>query len=45
MTLMGITVQGGGDWLNDFFEIEDDMLDGVRGNSASPIRYDDRTTT
>ena len=34
-----------GDWLNDFFEIEDDMLDGVRGNSASPIRYDDRTTT
>jgi hypothetical protein len=33
-----------GDWLNDFFEIEDDMLDGVRGNSGSPIRYDDRTT-
>ena len=28
-----------------YFEIEDDMLDGVRGNSASPIRYDDRTTT
>ena len=34
-----------GDWLNDFFEIEDDMLDGVRGNSGSPIRYDDRTTS
>ena len=33
-----------GDWANDFFEIEDDMLDGVRGNSGSPIRYDDRTT-
>ena len=33
-----------GDWLNDYFEIEDDMLDGVRGNSGSPIRYDDRTT-
>jgi hypothetical protein len=33
-----------GDWMNDFFEIEDDMLDGVRGNSGSPIRYDDRTT-
>ena len=34
-----------GDWLNDFFEIEDDLLDGVRGNSGSPIRYDDRTTS
>ncbi len=34
-----------GDWLNDYFEIEDDMLDGIRGNSASPIRYDDRTTS
>ncbi len=33
-----------GDWLNDHFEIEDDMLDGVRGNSGSPIRYDDRNT-
>ena len=29
----------------DYFEIEDDMLDGIRGNSASPIRYDDRTTS
>ena len=28
-----------------YFEIEDDMLDGIRGNSASPIRYDDRTTS
>ena len=34
-----------GDWLNDFFEIDDDLLDGVRGNSGSPIRYDDRTTS
>ena len=34
-----------GDWLNDHFEIEDDMLDGVRGNAGSPIRYDDRTTS
>ena len=33
-----------GDWLNDFFEIKDDLLDGIRGNSGSPIRYDDRTT-
>jgi len=33
-----------GDWLNDFFEIDDDLLDGIRGNSGSPIRYDDRTT-
>ncbi len=33
-----------GDWLNDFFEINDDLLDGIRGNSGSPIRYDDRTT-
>ena len=33
-----------GDWLNDYFEIKDDLLDGVRGNSGSPIRYDDRTT-
>ncbi len=32
-----------GDWANDFFEIEDDLLDGIRGNSGSPIRYDDRT--
>ena len=21
-----------GDWLNDFFEIDDDLLDGIRGN-------------
>ena len=34
-----------GDWLNDHFEIEDDLLDGVRGNGGSPIRYDDRATT
>jgi hypothetical protein len=34
-----------GDWLNDWFEIDDDMVDGVRGNGGSPIRYDDRTTT
>ena len=34
-----------GDWLNDWFEIDDDMLDGIRGNGGSPIRYDDRTTT
>ena len=34
-----------GDWLNDFFEIDDDLLDGVRGNGGSPIRYDDRATT
>ena len=34
-----------GDWLNDHFEIEDDMLDGIRGNGGSPIRYDDRATT
>ena len=33
-----------GDWLNDWFEIENDMLDGIRGNGPSPIRYDDRTT-
>ncbi len=33
-----------GDWLNDFFEIDDDLIDGIRGNSGSPIRYDDRTT-
>ena len=33
-----------GDWLNDWFEIDDDMVDGVRGNGGSPIRYDDRTT-
>ncbi len=33
-----------GDWLNDFFEIDDDLLDGIRGNSGSPLRYDDRTT-
>ena len=33
-----------GDWLNDYFEIDDDLLDGIRGNSGSPIRYDDRTT-
>ena len=33
------------DWLNDFFEIDDDLLDGIRGNSGSPIRYDDRTLT
>ena len=33
-----------GDWLNDYFEINDDLLDGIRGNSGSPIRYDDRTT-
>ena len=26
-----------GDWLNDFFEIDDDLLDGIRGNSGSPI--------
>ena len=32
-----------GDWLNDWFEIDDDMLDGIRGNGGSPIRYDDRT--
>ena len=32
-----------GDWLNDYFEINDDLLDGIRGNSGSPIRYDDRT--
>ena len=32
-----------GDWLNDRFEIADDLLDGVRGNSGSPIRYDDRS--
>jgi hypothetical protein len=34
-----------GDWLNDFFEIDDDLLDGIRGNSGSPIRYDDRSTS
>jgi len=33
-----------GDWLNDHFEIEDDLLDGIRGNGGSPIRYDDRAT-
>ena len=33
-----------GDWLNDWFEIENDMLDSIRGNGPSPIRYDDRTT-
>jgi hypothetical protein len=32
-----------GDWLNDRFEIADDLLDGIRGNSGSPIRYDDRS--
>jgi hypothetical protein len=31
-----------GDWFNDRFEIEDDILDGIRGNGASPIRYDTR---
>jgi hypothetical protein len=34
-----------GDWLNDWFEIDDDMMDGIRGNGGSPIRYDDRTTS
>ena len=34
-----------GDWLNDWFEIDDDMVDGIRGNGGSPIRYDDRTTS
>ena len=33
-----------GDWINDWFEIDDDMLDGIRGNGPSPIRYDDRAT-
>ena len=32
-----------GDWLVDFFEVEDDEEDGVRGDS-SPLRYDSRTT-
>jgi hypothetical protein len=31
-----------GDWYNDRFEIEDDIIDGIRGNGASPIRYDTR---
>ncbi len=34
-----------GDWLNDYFEIEDDLLDGIRGNGGSPIRYDNRSTS
>ena len=34
-----------GDWLNDRFEIADDLLDGIRGNSGSPIRYDDRSVS
>ncbi|MEE2812086.1 MAG: hypothetical protein VX320_02595 [Candidatus Thermoplasmatota archaeon] len=33
-----------GDWANDWFEIDDDMLDGIRGNDGSPLRYDDRNT-
>jgi hypothetical protein len=33
-----------GDWLNDWFEIEHDLLDGIRGNGGSPLRYDDRST-
>ncbi len=32
-----------GDWLVDFFEVEDDEEDGIRGDS-SPLRYDSRTT-
>ena len=34
-----------GDWINDWFEIDDDMVNGVRGDGGSPIRYDDRTTS
>ena len=33
-----------GDWLNDWFEIENDMLDNIRGNGPSPLRWDDRKT-
>ena len=32
-----------GDWLVDWFEVNDDEEDGVRGDS-SPIRYDSRNT-
>jgi hypothetical protein len=31
-----------GDWYNDHFEIKDDLLDDIRGNGATPIRYDTR---
>ena len=34
-----------GDWINDWFEIDDDMVNGIRGDGGSPIRYDDRTTS
>jgi hypothetical protein len=33
-----------GDWLVDWFEVNDDEDDGFRGDS-SPIRYDSRTTS
>ena len=33
-----------GDWMVDWFEVNDDEQDGSRGES-SPIRYDSRQTT
>ncbi len=32
-----------GDWIVDWFEVNDDEEDGIRGDS-SPIRYDSRQT-
>ena len=32
-----------GDWYNDWFEINDDIIDGVWGDSGSPMRYDTRS--
>jgi hypothetical protein len=32
-----------GDWMVDWFEVKDDEVDGLRGDS-SPIRYDSRNT-
>ncbi len=33
-----------GDWMSDWFEVNDDEEDGIRGDS-SPIRYDSRRTS
>lgn len=33
-----------GDWVVDWFEVNDDERDGVRGDS-SPLRYDSRLTS
>ena len=33
-----------GDWMNDWFEIDTDMLDNIRGYGPSPLRWDYRIT-